>query len=158
MTDTEKAALEKRIDELCQENEQLHAAQAYWELGNCPSCPNVVSLQEALEQNAKLREQTELLVTLLRNDCDIEASWDGLRRFWSIELTENGCLMRDRACKAEAENAKLRELVHGFAIYRHFDCQHCGYREQCEAHQTNCYKAYVDLIKRARQMGIEVNA
>lgn len=62
-------------------------------------------------ENAKLREQTELLVTLLRNDCDIEASWDGLRKFWYIGLTESGCLMRDRACKAEAENAKLRELV-----------------------------------------------
>ena len=56
MNDTEKAALEKRIDELCAEVERLHADQAHWELGNCPSCPNVVSLQEALEQNAKLRE------------------------------------------------------------------------------------------------------
>lgn len=63
------------------------------------------------DENNKLREQTELLVTLLRNDCDIEASWDGLRKFWYIGLTESGCLMRDRACKAEAENAKLRELV-----------------------------------------------
>ena len=56
------------------------------------------------------------------------------------------------------ENAQLRELVHGFAIYRHFDCQHCGYREQCKAGQTNCYKAYVDLIKRAKEFGIEVDA
>ena len=66
--------------------------------------------------------------------------------------------MRNRLSAAQAENAQLRELVHGFAIYRHFDCQHCGYREQCKAGQTNCYKAYVDLIKRARQMGIEVDA
>lgn len=51
-----KQALERRIDELCAENERLRAAQAHWELGNCPNCPNVVSLQEALEQNAKLRE------------------------------------------------------------------------------------------------------
>ena len=50
-------------------------------------------------------------MTLLRVDCDIEASWDGLRKFWSIELTKGGVLMRDRACKAEAENAKLLELV-----------------------------------------------
>ena len=64
-----------------------------------------------LDQNAKLREQMELLVTLLRNDCGIDASWDGLRKFWNIGLTEDGCLMRDRACNAEAENAKLRELV-----------------------------------------------
>lgn len=59
MTDTEKAALERRIDELCAKVERLHADQAHWELGNCPSCPNVVSLQEALEQNAKLRELCE---------------------------------------------------------------------------------------------------
>lgn len=55
-TSSEKATLMRRIDELCQENERLRADQAHWELGNCPSCPNVASLQEALEQNAKLRE------------------------------------------------------------------------------------------------------
>ena len=66
-------------------------------------------LQRTNAEYAKLREQMERLVTLLRVDCDIDASWDGLRRFWSIGLTENGCLMRDRACKAEVENAKLRE-------------------------------------------------
>ena len=52
---SEKAALERRIDELCAEVERLHADQAHWELGNCPSCPNIADLQEALEQNAKLR-------------------------------------------------------------------------------------------------------
>lgn len=64
MTDTEKAALERRIDELCAEVERLRADQAHWELGNCPSCPNVVSLQEALEQNAKLRELVDELYPL----------------------------------------------------------------------------------------------
>lgn len=55
MNDTEKNALERRIDELCAEIERLHAEQVYWELGNCPSCPNIVSLQEALEHNDNLR-------------------------------------------------------------------------------------------------------
>ena len=64
MTDTEKAALERRIDELCAEVERLHADQAHWELGNCPSCPNVVSLQEALEQNARLREQVDYMTPI----------------------------------------------------------------------------------------------
>ena len=77
------------------------AADTIWQLRD--------DLQRANDENAKLREQMERLVTLLRVDCDIDASWDGLRRFWSIGLTENGCLMRDRACKAEAENANLRE-------------------------------------------------
>ena len=71
----------------------------------------LIRVGELEAENEKLREQMERLVTLLRVDCDIDASWDGLRRFWSIGLTEDGCLMRDRACKAEAENAKLRELV-----------------------------------------------
>jgi len=77
------------------------AADTIWQLRD--------DLQRANAENAELREQMERLVTLLRVDCDIDASWDGLRRFWSIGLTENGCLMRDRACKAEAENVKLRE-------------------------------------------------
>ena len=63
------------------------------------------------DENARLREQMERLVTLLRVDCDIDASWDGLRRFWTIGLTDGGCLMRDRACEAEAENAQLREFA-----------------------------------------------
>ena len=53
-----------RIDELCAEVERLHADQAHWELGNCPSCQNVVSLQEALEQNAKLQEQVDYMTPL----------------------------------------------------------------------------------------------
>ena len=64
MTDTEKEALCARIDKLCVEVERLHADQAHWELGNCPNCPNVVSLQEALEQNAKLRELVDELYPL----------------------------------------------------------------------------------------------
>lgn len=61
---SEKAALERRIDELCAEVELLHADQAHWELGNCPSCPNIADLQEALEQNAKLREQVDYMTPL----------------------------------------------------------------------------------------------
>lgn len=119
MTDTEKATLEQRIDELCAEVERL-----------------------------KDREQN--LVTLLRNDCDIEASWDGLRKFWCIGLTESGCLMRDRACKAEAENAKLRELVR-FIMHQCNDgnprCDECiGWNDgECVA------------LLRIRELGIEVD-
>lgn len=91
MTDTEREALCTRIDELCAEVERLHADQAHWELGNCPSCPNVVSLQEALDQNAKLREMLERIqptdsegneldiadtVHMLRSDYDGDHEWD----------------------------------------------------------------------------------
>lgn len=82
-------------------------------LGPCNDSCNCTNGErtDLAAENAMLREQMERLVTLLRNDCDIDASWDGLRRFWSIGLTEGGCLMRDRACKAEAENAKLRQQL-----------------------------------------------
>ena len=61
---SEKAALERRIDELCAEVERLHADQAHWELGNCLGCPNIADLQEALEQNAKLRDQVDYMTPL----------------------------------------------------------------------------------------------
>ena len=99
-------------------------------------------------ENAKLREQMERLVTLLRNDCDIEVSWDGLRRFWSIELTEDGCLMRDRACKAEAENAKLRELVRN--LYKRFH----GVVLENWSYSTEDFNM---LACRMRELGIEVD-
>lgn len=57
----------------------------------------------------------------------------------------------------ERENAKLRELVRDFVSYRHFDCQHCGYERQCRTQQTNCYKVFVDLFNRTRELGIEVD-
>ena len=112
VTDTEKDTLEARIDELCAELGRTQLNRDMWH-DRAETMRN--RLSAAQDENAKLREQTELLVTLLRNDCDIEASWDGLRKLWYIGLTESGCLMRDRACKAEAENAKLRELCSGLA-------------------------------------------
>lgn len=62
--EAEKAVLERRIDELCAEVERLHADQAHWELGNCPSCPNIADLQEALEQNAKLQELLDYMMPI----------------------------------------------------------------------------------------------
>lgn len=97
-------------------------------------------MAELQTENAKLREQLERLVTLLRNDCDIDASWDGLRKFWNIGLTEHGCLMRDRACKAEAENERLRELVRDMWEYIYIGTARDGQR----------------LHDRTRELGVEV--
>lgn len=125
--------------------------------------------ERLMNENAKLREQTERLVTLLRNDCDIEASWDGLRHFWSIELTEDGCLMRDRACKAEAENAKLRELVRDAWGDGHPDrsCDGCDIRDECHDDVERMRKDgmlrfsrclfEVQIEQRMRELGIEVD-
>ena len=35
------------------------------------------------------------LLRCLENDWHIRASWDGLRKFWCIELTDEGARMRD---------------------------------------------------------------
>ena len=72
MTDTEREALTRRIDELCAENERLRQenqsigmaayevgyknGSVHYELEHCSACKNVADLQEALDENAKLRE------------------------------------------------------------------------------------------------------
>lgn len=46
---------------------------------------------------AELEEQRDMLLRCLNNDWHISASWDGLRKFWCIELTEEGVKLRDEA-------------------------------------------------------------
>lgn len=111
----------------------------------------LIRVGELEAENEKLREQMERLVTLLRVDCDIDASWDGLRRFWSIGLTEDGCLMRDRACKAEAENAKLRELVRDMCkAFIHGPC----YR-WCEHMPEPCNGDKCQYVRRMHELGVD---
>ena len=43
------------------------------------------------------------LLRCLENDWHISASWDGLRKFWCIELTEEGVRMRDGKSNSRAE-------------------------------------------------------
>lgn len=111
----------------------------------------LIRVGELEAENEKLREQMERLVALLRVDCDIDASWDGLRRFWSIGLTEDGCLMRDRACKAEAENAKLRELVRDMCkAFIHGPC----YR-WCEHMPEPCNGDKCQYVRRMHELGVD---
>lgn len=121
--------------------------------------PYINKVAEAHErESAKLREQIELLTTILRNDCDIDASWDGLRRFWSIELTESGCLMRDRACKAEAENAKLRKFAESYLDAVGECCDLCPYDDVdlCDT-ETDPMRDGCRLYEEMRELGVEVN-
>lgn len=74
---------------------------------------------QAIEATLGPREQPpyDELIEALRRDWDIEASWDGLRRFWYVGLTDEGVRKRDEReatlgrGELERENAKLRELV-----------------------------------------------
>ena len=54
------------------------------------------TLCDPLKQRiAELEEQRDVLLRCLENDYGIKASWDGLRKLWCIELTEEGVRMRD---------------------------------------------------------------
>ena len=74
---------DREMERLEAENARLRADAAHWELANCPGCVNVADLQEALEENAKLRELAKHLYICVRNvacdaceyaadDCDFE--------------------------------------------------------------------------------------
>lgn len=70
MTDTEKAALERRIDELCQENERLRALAD----GAANETDRLTHDAAALQiENAKLRE---LLLDVWNDACEFDGFWD----------------------------------------------------------------------------------
>lgn len=149
MIDEIADAHREQLDQLKAENARLKQ-----ELEAVGTAAYLYGRTDLADEDAKLRDQTELLVTLLRNDCDIEASWDGLRHFWSIELTDDGCLMRDRACKAEADNAKLRELLQDYHRYEHEDCYSCRYINECRADESGRCIAPMRLSERYRELGV----
>lgn len=70
-------------------------------------------LDEQLKtENEKLRAECaryESLIGILERDWGVEASWDGLRKFWHVGLNDTGTRKRD---ESETENAELRYKVH----------------------------------------------
>lgn len=54
----------------------------------------------------------DVLLDILASEWGIDASWDGLRRFWCVELNDEGVRKRD---ELHFENAELRELVRAMA-------------------------------------------
>lgn len=63
------------------------------------------SREELAERIAAFEE----LVEALRRDWGIEASWDGLRHFWYVGLTEEGVRKRD---EAELEAIERVSMTH----------------------------------------------
>ena len=58
---------------------------------------NTVTPEQAIAATLGPRKQPpyDELIEALRRDWDIEASWDGLRRFWYVGLTDEGVRKRD---------------------------------------------------------------
>lgn len=70
-----------------------------------------------------LKERIAELLRCLENDWHIHASWDGLRKFWCIELTEEGVKLRDaaraeRTCEMDEDIGATQTLL---------TCSECGY-------------------------------
>ena len=110
------------------ENEKLRADAAHWELEHCPACKNIADLQEALDENARLRKAMD---------------------FQALEL---GC-MTDNRDVLHVENARLRQLVDAWmgCGTRYHTMQ--GGCPMFDADAENFCKA----TRLARELGIEVD-
>ena len=80
MTDTEKAALERRIDELCQENEQLRERLKESDDGRMRQADNLIDKYHKIAhlqtENAKLREFAAHMANALGIDSEwCDTSW-----------------------------------------------------------------------------------
>lgn len=109
------------FDHFCEkptEAEAVAAWNARAELGggNCARCAEDMG-RYADSLCDQLKERIAELLRCLENDCHIHASWDGLRKFWYIELTEEGVKLRD-AARAE----RTCELVR---------CRDCARKDYC---------------------------
>lgn len=78
------------------ENSDYYCGGCGWKVTDhdsyCPECGGALH-----EATLGPREQPpyDELIEALRRDWDIEASWDGLRRFWYVGLTDEGVRKRD---------------------------------------------------------------
>lgn len=60
------------------------------------------------------------LLRCLENDWNISASWDGLRKFWCIELTEEGVKLRD-ATHGTLTAERVRAAIFNGSSYASYD-------------------------------------
>ena len=111
------------------------------------------------------------LIDVLRNDWQIEASWDGLRRVWYVGWTDEhveSCAecakglgaYADSLCDPlKAENAKLKELVRilYYCGLPWKDCDKCA-MNGAEMHVKISDVEFCDgMYDRMRELGVEVD-
>lgn len=76
----------------------------YWDVwcdGECFDhfCEKATEAKAIAAWNTRVEPPYDELLCCLENDWYISASWDGLRKFWCIELTEEGVRLRDAELK-----------------------------------------------------------
>ena len=83
----------------------------------------IIPIERMFEKGAHAtREEPRYreLIRVLRDDWDIDASWDGLRGFWDIGLTDEGVRKRD-----ERDARGVGECLNVGAYWK-FKCSECG--------------------------------
>lgn len=100
----------------------------------------------------------EALTRALRDDYELDVHWDGLRKFWDIGLTEEGCATRDRAFRAEGENVALREVIRMYAEYTDQDrCLGCACKGRCDEGEVDECWMLKSIREQCSELGIEVD-
>ena len=125
--------------------------------------------EQAIEATLGPREQPpyDELIEALRRDWDIEASWDGLRRFWYVGLTDEGVRKRDEreatlgreTCRITDERYKecmalVQDLLHHI---EYPPCEGCLLEMSCAGDLSQCDEYFDWLKPRARELGVEVD-
>lgn len=88
-------------------------------------------LEQAIAVTLRSEPPYDELLHCLENDWHISASWDGLRKFWCIELTEEGVRLRD-ATHGTLTADDVRDLIerHSAWVIGNNRCFHDGAYEE----------------------------
>ena len=126
MTDTEKDALERRIDELCAKNERLRKTATML----------ASARTDLLAKNAKLRDELDLMTE-------------------AVEALHSAPL-EDQLVQALNVADKLRELAQRMWRLERFGCYGCRWECDAESCYANDCKEAVEIEHGMRELGVEV--
>ena len=125
----------------------------HYELEHCPACKNVADLQEALAENAMLREELkyerqtsrsrlERIDQLKAENAKLREDLEFANNEWEKESIE--------FLNLQAENAKLRELVADMWFWH--------YEGHIDSESQERQMLHIDaVIQRMRELGLEVD-
>ena len=84
------------------------------------TCEPVLTPEQAIAATLRSEPPYDELLHCLENDWHISASWDGLRKFWCIELTEEGVRLRD-ATHGTLTAEQVRKVIFDGSVYASYD-------------------------------------
>ena len=134
----------------------------HYELEHCPACKNIADLQEALEENARLRsclsDDAENARMIMGENAKLHEELEQWHRLTAgIELPEYP-ITEFKPKDLERENSKLRELVRKVEHYERMGCHECPYDGSCDAgtlYDEDCAMSR-EIEREMRELGIEV--